>query len=138
MKSVILVLCFIFSAQLFAKNSLTRFEEAKALEAFDSICGDTWCGGDFNFSFNELDCNYETKSCVLSFEYIYEVYDYNLDEITQEQRVDVTCTILEVINFDSIISSSSRTGALTNKFYDEATDCFSEKLYIAYDTFEMD
>lgn len=138
MKSFTLFLCLFITSQSFAANSLTRSEEFNILNELEYICGDTWCGGDFNFAFNEIKCDFESKSCELLFEYINEVYNYETDELIKEERVEVTCNLTGIENYNGIISNTRNRGTLVDSFYYDVTDCFSDNLAIAYDTFDLD
>src|SRR5262249_23980584 len=44
------------SESALCKNALSPSQEKTALKLIDDICGDTWCEGDNNFSFEHLTC----------------------------------------------------------------------------------
>src|SRR5262245_7582380 len=70
---------------------LTEDEEKQVLTEIDNICGDTWCEGDFDFSFNALDCRTTTSSCRFDFELIDRVYDDAGDQLLEEHRYPASC-----------------------------------------------
>ncbi|PIK15778.1 hypothetical protein [Halobacteriovorax sp. JY17] len=138
MKQLILLATLLTFSNSYAENFLTESQADTVLESIDNICGDTWCEGDFNFSFNEITCSSETNSCDLSFEFINEVYDYETDQVIVEERASVTCTLTGVTGYEYMIDTSSRWNHLGHSFYEKVTDCISDKEEIAYDTFTMD
>ena len=74
---VLAILSFLISS----KENLMAYEytdEEIALELIDNICGDTWCEGDFNFIFHEVNYIKKTKTLTVSFELIADMYDTDL------------------------------------------------------------
>ncbi len=62
---VILTLAGLFAeAPAQTPSLLTEQEASQILRALDDLCGDTWCEGDNNFSFDALSCDPE-KGCSL-------------------------------------------------------------------------
>ena len=53
---------------LVTPDPLTAEQEAKIVDAFDSICPDTFCGGDFNYYGTSVTCDFAAKSCTMVFD----------------------------------------------------------------------
>lgn len=106
--------------QALCKNALTAEQERVALKLIDDICGDTWCEGDYNFRFLELECQRSSRSCRLTF----ETFPYGDGEpvpVSQHR-----CRTRGFTGFDSLVATSPNGyQSLVPEFYDALTDCIS-------------
>ena len=48
------------------KNALTSSQAKTVLRLVDTICGDTWCDGDYDFGFRKISCDKRAKACTLT------------------------------------------------------------------------
>ena len=112
-----LLLSLIISSSSFALDLSYR---DLSLELIDNICGDTWCEGDFNFEFNNLEINKKDKSAVVNFEMIDEWYD-------TEKRFSTFCIIPNISSFKDIIDFNSNKKYLTDYFYEALSECISDR-----------
>jgi len=49
-----------------SSNSLTTAKSKLVLQLIDDACGDSWCEGDFGWSFKKLVCHYGAGTCTLT------------------------------------------------------------------------
>jgi hypothetical protein len=106
-------------------NALSPSEERTALKLIDDICGDTWCEGDDNFTFERLTCRAratgapEGGSCTLKLRIIPRE-----DGSRSYARV---CTTGAFFGFDSLVDTASGGyQALDWDYYLALTACISE------------
>jgi hypothetical protein len=111
------------SAEL-GRPALTKRQEATALKLIDDICGDTWCEGDHNFSFDRLECRQgcagQLGSCRLTF----RVFSYDTDLETGPTYTR-SCRTENFAGFDSLVSTSGQHQSLAPDYYDALTQCIS-------------
>ena len=91
-----------------------------SLELMDNICGDTWCEGDFNFEFNDIEINKKDKSAIVNFEMIDEWYD-------TEKRFSTFCVVPKISSFKDVIDFNSNGKYLTDYFYETLGECISDR-----------
>tara|TARA_B100000925_G_scaffold143626_1_gene107584 strand:+ start:12859 stop:13230 length:372 start_codon:yes stop_codon:yes gene_type:complete len=100
-------------AQPQSKNDL-------ALELIDNICGDTWCEGDFNFEFLELELNAKEAKAKVSFKLI--------SEWSEEPKFfETDCMVKNINSMDDVIGSYRGRPELNDYFYEELSLCISDK-----------
>jgi hypothetical protein len=105
-----------------ARSALTKRQQAVVLKAIDDICGDTWCEGDHNFSFGQLEC---TKGCAAhagSCELTFRVFPYDTD-IETGPTYTRSCRTAGFTGFDSLVESFGEYYALQPAYYDALTEC---------------
>lgn len=127
-----LILLMLVTSSIFA-NTLSEKQESEVLTAIDNICGDTWCEGDFNFSFNLFVCDENTNSCVLQADLI--VYDYS-GEVESEKRFPQSCIVKGYTNFNQMVEESRWGYDLQWPFYEAVTDCVTEMEEAVYQVWE--
>lgn len=105
-----------------AQKGLTRQEEAVVLKAIDDICGDTWCEGDHNFSFDRLECRQgcagDPGQCQLKF----RVFSYDTD-LETGPTYSRSCRTPGFTGFDSLVATYGDYHALQPAYYDALTAC---------------
>jgi hypothetical protein len=110
------------STDALKRNGLTRQEEAVVLKAIDDICGDTWCEGDHNFSFDRLECvqgcSEQAGRCRLTF----RVFSYDTDLETGPTYTR-SCSTPGFAGFDSLVESVGDYHSLQPAYYDALTEC---------------
>ncbi len=123
MKHIIFIVTLISCTNIFAATANDLFSAVQknaALQAIDSICGDTWCEGDYNFRFNEFTCDKKEKSCELNFQFIKSTEKSEMDIYSLPQ----TCRILNINSFHQIMDTKY---SLNEEFYEEVSNCINEK-----------
>ena len=104
----------------FNSFALDLSHEDLSLELLNNICGDTWCEGDFNFEFTDLEINKKDKSAVVNFEMIDEWYD-------TEKRFSTFCVVPKISSFQDVIDFDSNKKYLTDYFYETLGECISDR-----------
>lgn len=94
------------------------------LETIDNICGDTWCEGDFDFEFTEFKFLKNKQIAQVNFTLIYEVS-------SAYSRYATECKLKGYSLYQQIIELDLYGGyhsyQLTNNFFEDLTDCITEK-----------
>lgn len=121
MKYLILAFLGLSLTQASFANDLSAADERSLVTEIDNICGDTWCEGDFNFSFNSLVCDFTKGECVLDYEFIDYYFDDNWD-ITGEVRTPATCAIAAT-NLEQISRNRGWGLSYNDYLYETVTDC---------------
>ena len=110
------------ATEALTQKGLSKSEEAVALKAIDDICGDTWCEGDHNFSFDRLEC---TKGCAghagqcwLTF----RVFSYDTDLETGPTYTR-SCRTPGFTGFDSLVQTFGLYHSLQPAYYTALTEC---------------
>jgi len=97
----------------------TPKERKNILKVIDDICADSWCEGDYDFKFLDLNCMKKTHRCELTFHFIkFE------DENHQVKSPVQTCAISNIKGIESVLSNEDM---LNNDFYDELSECILTK-----------
>jgi hypothetical protein len=113
------------TTEALTQGGLSRREEAVALKAIDDICGDTWCEGDHNFSFDRLECAKgcagQAGSCRLTF----RVFSYDTD-IETGPTYTRSCRTPGFTGFDSLIETFGDYHSLQPAYYDALTACIGQ------------
>ena len=118
---ILVKILFVFTFSIQTSFSNNHSDNAEhALELLDNICGDTWCEGDFNFEFTDLEINKKDKSAVVNFEMIDEWYD-------TEKRFSTFCVVPNISSFKDVIDFNSNKKYLTDYFYETLGECISER-----------
>lgn len=111
-------------------NTLSFDQEAEVLTQIDNICGDTWCEGDFNFSFESLKCSDATNSCV----FVAYLIDYSWPNGYDADEVKTyypsSCVIKGFTQYSKMIEGP---GELNWDFYEAVSDCVTEMEEEVYD-----
>lgn len=112
------------TAQAQSRSALTRREARTVLQLIDNICGDTWCEGDHDFSFDQIECqrgcSMHPGHCELTFR-IYS-HDTTLEAGPTFTR---TCRTPGFIDFASLVQTSGDYRSLQPSYYDALTDCIA-------------
>jgi hypothetical protein len=138
MKNLILLTVLIASVKCFGAGPILTNSESKILLGhIDSVCGDTWCEGDFDFHFKALSC-FDDGSCDLTLDFIY--YDWSETELfadTPEKiiKVQVNCTLTGFAGRDDIIyeDEESKTITYSDMLYDRITTCIDDNEDAVYE-----
>lgn len=106
------------------KNALTKVEQATALKLIDDICGDTWCSGDHNFSFDRLECRAGCAERPGSCKMTFRVFAYDTDVETGPTYTR-SCTTPGFTGFDSLVKTIRGRQSLQPEYYDALTECIN-------------
>jgi len=107
------------------RNALSDRQQATVLKLIDDICGDTWCEGDHNFSFDRLECQKgcggREGSCKMTF----RIFSYDTDIETGPTFVR-SCQTGEFTGFDSLVRTQGSFQSLQPAYYDALTECIAQ------------
>ena len=141
MKTCIIIFLLIIQSSIFAQENyiLNNYERGELLKEIDNICGDTWCEGDFDFSFNDLKCLESTGLCNFKFEYIHTEWgnEYETSDPIFKIRIPKVCILEDFKSKDDLITSKknyyiSTPISFTDKLYDAVSDCIDQNIGNAY------
>lgn len=112
------------SAQAQSRNALSRRESRTVLQLVDNICGDTWCEGDHNFSFDQIECqqgrSVHPGSCRLTFRLF--SHDTTLEAGPTFTRV---CRTSNFSGFASLVQTTGEYQSLQPAYYQALSDCIA-------------
>jgi hypothetical protein len=112
------------SAQELSPSTLSRSESRTVLQLIDNICGDTWCEGDHNFSFDKIECrrgcSTRPGSCKLTFRL--HSYDTTIEAGPTFTRA---CRTPGFTGFDSLVHTIGEYQSLQPSYYDALTECIA-------------
>ena len=103
-------------------NDLTQADSDWLVQEIDNICGDTWCEGDYNFSFNSLTCDFSLGECEMKFEVIDTLYDSDWNDVG-EVRTPATC-VIAAESRDVLVNTHWNT--YSDYFYETMSECVSD------------
>lgn len=113
------------STDALSRSALTKRQQATVLKLIDDICGDTWCEGDHNFRFDELDCRKgcggRDGSCKMTF----RIFSYDTDLETGPTYTR-SCRTGGFAGFDSLVETHGTYQSLAPAYYDALTECISQ------------
>ena len=99
-------------------NSLTTAQQKTSLFQLDQICGDTWCDGDWVFSFKKIVCHWSAGTCTIT---------ALIWPQTDQHPVPVywrSCKIAGLHHFSDVVDTASNGyQTLDPTIYDDMTTC---------------
>lgn len=124
MKNLFFTLLFLLSSTTFAATQdqlFTKEQRKVVLHTIDSLCGDTWCEGEYNYAFLDFNCKKSDSTCELKFQVIK----------TDEQEVQLfsnvqTCHFSEIKSFTRLMEDKY---SLNERFAEELTNCITTTEY---------
>ena len=139
MKNIILIIITLIISNFAFASSLTSNQKQQILTATDNLCGDSWCEGDFDFSFNEVDCDFEMGICTMDITLFSQIYELTYKSLSYNPTVsefNATCVISGFNNYKSIVENYRGYEQLTHEFYEELSDCITAQEESFYDILE--
>jgi hypothetical protein len=104
---------------------LSEADERAVLREIDNICGDTWCEGEFDYSFNKLDCRRSTRSCSFQFDYIYRIYEPGSGKVSMRLGFPTTCKFENILSGDELVDRSHGRTTYSDRLYNLVNDCIN-------------
>ena len=129
MKTLTLILLALLAQNIYSAEFLTSKQAETVLREIDNICGDTWCEGEFNFSFDQFNCDDQTQSCVIEM----TLFDGYEDFREGDKTYTGSCTLTGLSSYDQMIEIRGRYPSLVWEFYEIVSDCVTELEEEAYD-----
>jgi hypothetical protein len=107
-----------------SRAKLSKPQQATVLKLIDDICGDTWCEGDHNFSFDSLDCEKGCRAPAGTCRLTFRVFSYDTD-IETGPTYTRSCRTEGFSGFDSLVETQGDYQSLAPAYYDALTQCIS-------------
>lgn len=130
-----LITLLLMSSGAQAAPILSESEQDDLLQSIDNICGDTWCEGDSNWSFDAMRCDSE-KGCVLDL--TMKPYDFEEDQALSSRPFQ--CQLPGFTDKSSLVEITSRGLQYTQALYEAVSDCINKlsddfgPIYVPVDT----
>jgi hypothetical protein len=98
---------------------LTSAQKATLLHTVDNLCGDTWCSGDYNFSFDAMTCDLAAGTCKMDLHVIYPN-----DGSPDAKTIAHSCAFANYHAYDALITTFSPVySQLTAPFKTDMDGC---------------
>jgi hypothetical protein len=115
------------SAESLSSNALTKKQARRVLELIDNICGDSWCEGDHNFHFDQIQC---TRACgstrAGTCQVTFRIFPYDSDLETGPTYVR-SCKTPGFSGFASLVDTAANGYQSLNwDYYDSLSACISK------------
>ena len=115
------------SADALSSKALTKKQASTVLKLIDDICGDSWCEGDHNFHFDQIQCQQvcakaHASTCQLTF----RIFPYDSDLETGPTYTR-TCKTPGFTGFSSLVDTAANGyQSLHWDYYDALSACISD------------
>ncbi len=106
------------------RSALSHREQATVLKLIDDICGDTWCEGDHNFSFDRLDCHAGCAGHEGACELRFRVFSYDTD-LETGPTYSRSCQTSGFSGFASLVRTQGSFQQLQPGYYEQLSECIS-------------
>ena len=110
-----------------AKDILNEKQKDTTLELLNNLCGDTWCEGDFEYEFDQIDCSKHKKNCKIELNVlIYGEFCYSNkpNEIKLYKKISWLCRIPSLNKVsDILVREKKKEVYLNQRFIDKADQC---------------
>ncbi len=123
MKTILFSLALLAAAKTQAAPVLSEDDEYFLLQSLDSICGDSWCEGEANWSFDKMTCD-EEKGC--SLDLTMQPYPFS-DEVQLTER-KLNCDLYEFSTRESVIEETRRGIQYSQALYTAVDECVNDLL----------
>lgn len=107
-------------------NALTKKQASLVLKLVDDICGDSWCEGDHNFHFDQIQCTRPCGKSPGTCRLTFRLFPYDSDLSTGPTYAH-TCKTAGFTGFGSLVETAPNGyQSLDWDFYDALSGCISE------------
>jgi hypothetical protein len=108
-------------SEALAVNALSAAQAKTALRLIDTICGDTWCDGDYDFGFRRLTCSKAGHTCTLTLQ------AFPVEGVTSSQRSYWrSCKTPGFTGFASLVNTAPNGyQSLNDDYYESLSECIS-------------
>ena len=127
-KSALLVVAALSMATFSARastNATAKISSKAVLKAIDDICGDTWCGSDFDFKFNSLKIT--NQKAVLQFEMFLNPADKNNTHYARTCEIEGISALSDAATLNKSVTGNSYV-TLNEDFYTNLTTCIDKEI----------
>ena len=108
-------------SEALAVNALSPAQSKTVLRLIDTICGDTWCDGDYDFGFRRLTCSRAGQTCTLTLQ------AFPIEGVPASQKSYWrACKTPGFTGFSSLVNTAPNGyQSLTDDYYDVLSECIS-------------
>jgi hypothetical protein len=108
-------------SEALAVNALSAAQAKTTLRLIDSICGDTWCDGDYDFGFRRVTCSKAAHTCTLTLQ------AFPIEGVPSSQRSYWrSCKTPGFSGFASLVNTAPNGyQSLNDDYYDALSECIS-------------
>jgi hypothetical protein len=100
-------------------SALKPAQAKTVLRLVDTICGDTWCDGDYDFGFRRISCDKPAHTCTLTLQIFPRA-----GVSTAQKSYWRSCKTTGFKGFSSLVTSAANGyQALNSDYYDALTEC---------------
>lgn len=121
MKNLIIALVLCINTSVFALDFLSDSQRSTVLREIDNICGDSWCEGDYNYSFDKFSCDSVKQTCILEL----RLFDGYSEEDENTVYHSGVCALEGLSDYSQMIEKSGKWDTLTWSFYEQVSDCIN-------------
>lgn len=114
---------FLMSGEAHARG-LTRTEQKRVLTAIDSECADTWCEGDYEFSFDSIRCEMARRTCRLEFRAGLRMVEGGRIRYT----IKTHCALNGIAGLQDLLKTTDRYETLQESAYEQINECIDYRL----------
>jgi hypothetical protein len=101
-----------------AHKDLSAAQKTAVLEQLNNICGDTWCDGDWSWSFKKVVCTLELGSCTWT-----ALVTPSVPVAKPVPAYWRSCKVTGVHAFADLVTTLNGFQTLNQNYYDASTDC---------------
>ena len=101
-----------------AHKNLTLAQQKAVLTQLNNICGDTWCDGDWSWSFKKIECKLDLASCTWT-----ALIDPSVPVAKPVPVYWRSCKVTGVHSFRDLVTTTNGYQSLNQAYYDASTDC---------------
>ena len=105
-----------------AATDITAAQQKTVLRLLNNICGDTWCDGDWFFTFEKITCKLTAGTCTWT-----ALIEPSVPVASPVPVYWRSCKVSGIHAFTDLVNTaSSGYQSLVSSFYDASTDCVWE------------
>ena len=116
-----LLIGLLFSHAIFSAPFLSEAKSKAVLQAFDNLCADTWCSGDYDYDFKSFECDFSKAACVLKFDHLIRFIGPKIEDVYL--GIEHVCTFYGHDSPNFVINEHGLDGMI----HKEASECFDAK-----------
>jgi len=114
------------AAEELKANALTKKQASTVLKLVDDICGDSWCEGDHNFHFDQIECTRPCGKTAGTCRLAFRIFPYDSD-LQSGPTYKRTCKTGGFSAFSSLVETAQNGYQSLNwDFYDALSACISQ------------
>ncbi len=101
-----------------AHKDLTAKQKSEVLLQLNNICGDTWCDGDWWWTFKSITCKLDLDSCTWT-----AMIDPSVPAAGKVPVYWRSCKVTGLKKFSDLVTTTGGHQSINQTFYEASTDC---------------